>query len=529
MLRDAEITQLADLLLGLSPAEVEQEASRRLHCTPPAGNAPAIVLYSATPLKMGYEASIQSIVDGRSFDDPASYVETRSVYLAGPDDLVVGRLKPWRDAVELAGLQSVNVDYLDHYYFSHALLRLAADHPRGGIEATDKLVHWLRKRPTATVKVYALDRPIQIFLLWLARLAGLSRLHVLANEPGISDTWVRKSTLHPKVTDVVDMPTALLSGDPDRLLKAEHEFAAFQQELGLELPSIPGYTIVPADEHYDVMDQILLAAKFLRERYGLKLGCFKFSRTGTGEGIRTGVDLADHSTLRAVSHDILANREESVLEAHLFYSVLDVSGYQFKLAPSAHIEAGAVAPGMTLQFLRDTAWEGNVYFDESYRLGLTATQYATIRDSMARLVRAFAQVAEQPERGGLTKGGVDFGIGRLNGRFGDRVVVAAQDLNLFSHGAEYLRAFLAKTTAARANHSPQVYGATKVVRPGAAATLATLVQATGGFEHDRHCEPIASVPGQWAMIAAAAPDPGRAVEQILRYEQHLLAHKLITG
>ena len=38
-------------------------------------------------------------------------------------------------------------------------------------------------------------------------------------------------------------------------------------------------------------------------------------------------------------------------------------------------------------------------------------------------------------------GGLDFAVGRVGGRFGDRVLVGVTDFNLSSHGAEYMRAF----------------------------------------------------------------------------------------
>ncbi len=174
-------------------------------------------------------------------------------------------------------------------------------------------------------------------------------------------------------------------------------------------------------------------------------------------------------------------------------------------------------------------WEGNVYFDERHNPGLEPRHYALLRDVMERFVQAFRGASSPPGGLGLTKGGVDFGIGRLGGKFGEDPVVGLQDLNLLSHGAEYLRAFMRKAAAGcAAGAGGRVYGATRVVHPGPGASLEALLQAMPAGLPDVHCEPIASVPGRWAMIATATREPLRATRQVLALERDLLARGLLA-
>jgi hypothetical protein len=113
--------------------------------------------------------------------------------------------------------------------------------------------------------------------------------------------------------------------------------------------------------------------------------------------------------------------------------------------------------------------------------------------------------------------GFDYAVGRLGGAFGDDVLVALQDPNMSSHGAEYLRRFI---DGVRAGGGPR-YAATKVICPAPDQTLQTL----RGLEDDR-ARPgafrvISAIPGRWGMIAIAADSPLAATEEILRREREL--------
>src|SRR6266516_3332057 len=528
VLSRAEIGRFCRQLLRVPLAELSPHAGKWIQPERAAArHGPAIILHSATSLKKDFETSLYSLYGpvGRiAVEDPSGYGEARSVYLAGSDDLVVGRVEPWQRAIRLAGVRAVDVGCLEYYYLSHALLKLAGEYSRTGTGVLDPLIRWLRAHPAARVMVYALDEEMLIFLLWLRRTVGLPAIRVDANAVWLSRSWAHKTQLHPWVMDVTGLSQRESSGDSYRLLSAEHADAPFWRDFGLRVPVIPGYTIRAESDAESVFSQLALSARFLVERYGLRIGCSKPSRGGAGSGIRKALDLRDVAALRVLAREVAATGEDCVLEAHLSYLHTDLSGHRLMLAPSAHIEYGRVADGATLQFLRDVTWQGNIYIDESCHPGLSPAHYDGIRSVMNRLVGA----SFNGEHLGLIKAGLDFGIGRLGGRFGTDIVLAVQDLNPLSTGAEYLRTFLNKVAHATFPDEGSQYAATKVVRPSPRASLDVLTEAILACRTADRCEPIASVPGQWAMIAVSAPHPGQAVQDILAIERDLKSHKLVV-
>jgi hypothetical protein len=104
----------------------------------------------------------------------------------------------------------------------------------------------------------------------------------------------------------------------------------------------------------------------------------------------------------------------------------------------------------------------------------------------------------------LMIGGLDFAIGRVGGRFGDRVLTACIDVNLSWCGAEYLWAFLDRTGAHRAGRS----AATRVYQPTATASLAETAEFVAAtVPAGEQARVIACVPGTWGMLAVTGPDP----------------------
>ncbi|MFJ9949620.1 hypothetical protein [Kitasatospora sp. NPDC091207] len=517
-----QLEEVSRRLLGVDLAGAEEAAGEELQpFGAPRGEVPAIVLGTASTLKGCFEADVAQLALGRSPDDFSAYNEARSVYLATPGDLVVGRGEPWRQAVAASEAVPVEVPELRYYYLTHALLAMALDSPAERPAAPlARLVQQLRTAPQTVVRLFAIDPEARVLLLWLKRAAGLSRLRVDANGPEIAERWNRKTTLYPTVEDAVVLAEPKVTDDPRATLDTEAEVTAFYREFGVLLPRLPGYSISRRGADGELLrHRVRTAGRLLRERYGLELGCFKPAEALTGSRIRMAVPLNDVAALDALARQAMETEEDYVLEAHTHYLRHRVPGYEFILAPSAHVVAGRPAEGGTVQITRGSVWEGSVYVDEDTcaRFDITPAQFRAAREGVAALHGAFEG---QGRDLGFVKGGVDFAIARLGGRFGQTPVVAMQDLNLSSNGAEYVRAFLAE--ARQVLGRPQgVYAATKVVRPTAETDLKRLQDAVERPRSEGWARAITSVAGRWGLIGVAGPCPRQAAQEVLELEQRL--------
>lgn len=522
LLSRAELEQVSLRLLGLDLAgSAEAARAELLPFGAPCGQVPAIVLGTASTLKGCFEADVAHLAQGRSPDDFSAYNEARSVYLAAPGDLVVGRGEPWQQAVAASEAVPVQVPEMRYYYLTHALLAMAvASSPDRPAAPLEQLIRQLRAAPQTVVRLFAIDPEARVLLLWLKRAAGLERLRVDANGPEIAEGWNRKTTLYPTVEDAVEMPSPRPDDDPYATLATEAGATAFHREFGVLLPRLPGYSITRAGADEALLrSRVRTAAQLLRERYGLPLGCFKPAEALTGSRIRVAVPLADDAALDALAGQAMETDEDYVLEAHTHYLRHRVPGYEFILAPSAHVVAGELAEGGTMQITKGSVWEGSVYIDDDTcaRFGITPEQFRAVRQGMAALYGAFRGAGRDL---GFTKGGVDFAIAHLGGRFGAEPVVAMQDLNLSSNGAEYVRAFLADARNVLGRQQG-VYAATKVVRPTAETDLKRLQDSLDRPGPDGWARAITSVAGRWGLIGVAAPCPRQAAQEVLELEQRL--------
>ncbi|KUN02869.1 hypothetical protein AQI95_25410 [Streptomyces yokosukanensis] len=517
-----ELERISRRLLGTDLAGAKEAAGKELlPFGALRGEVPAIVLGTASTLKGCFEADVAQLALGRSPDDFTAYNEARAVYLAAPGDLVVGRGEPWRQAVAASEAVPVEVPELHYYYLTHALLAMAVEAAPGRPSAPlEQLVRQLSAAPETVVRLFAIDAEARVLLLWLKRAAGLERLRVDANGPEIAERWNRKTTLYPTVEDALEVPAPRADDAPETTLCAEAEATAFHREFGVLLPRLPGYSVsrAGADEAL-LRRRVHTAARLLGERYGLELGCFKPAEALTGSRIRMAVPLTDGAALDALARQAMETEEDYVLEAHTHYLRHRVPGYEFILAPSAHVVAGRPAEGGTVQITRGSVWEGSVYVDEETcaRFDITPAQFRAVREGMATLHGAFRGAGRDL---GFVKGGVDFAIARLGGRFGGRPVVAMQDLNLSSNGAEYVRAFLAEARDVLGRRQG-VYAATKVVRPAAETDLKRLEDSVGGSGAEGWARAITSVAGRWGLIGVAAPCPRQAAQRVLELEQRL--------
>lgn len=218
----AELEDVSQTLLGVGLAQIAVAASAELQPYPNTpGVEPVVILGSASTLKKSFESDLACVEDGRAPDDFATYNEARSVYLACPGDLVVGRTLPWREAAAAAGIEAVDVPGVDYYYLTHALLVLAARHAVEPAPAIERILDRLRRQPQAVVRVFALDHEAMVLLVWFKRAAGLSRLRVDANSPTIAHKWNQKSTLHPTVEAAAGLAEPRRRTDPFDVLVEE--------------------------------------------------------------------------------------------------------------------------------------------------------------------------------------------------------------------------------------------------------------------------------------------------------------------
>ncbi|WP_406086826.1 hypothetical protein [Streptomyces virginiae] len=514
VLTETELDVLCHKLLGHGPAAVADRAARELRsytatvtAGPQPNRPPAVIMHSATRTTRGFDGDLADVRAGRDPYDVAGYLEARAVSLAAAGDLAVGRTQPWRDAVRHYGTDSLDVGLLEPYYLSDALLTVAAETPRVLVP----LVEWLRDRPSAVVRLYALDTETQVFLLWLKAQAGLDALNVDANNPVVSDRWNRKNHIHPTVEDALAITAVGL--DADALLQAEQRASEAHRLLGLAVPVLPGYLVERSASVAAFADSVVEAARLLRERYGLEYGCLKPCEAGDGARIVPGIALKNEETLRDHAVEAYQHGDAYLLEAHVDFLHCEIGGRRFIIAPSGHIRGGRVAAGLTLQLMNGVAWEGNVTLtaDDCARLGVPAEYHDRMTAALNAVRNAFhgPRAAEQGCKGGLVTGGVDFAVGRIGGVFGDRVVLGAIDFNLSSHGAEYLRSFQDKVPG---------HVATRVYRPASEADLAATVTAVTGLAPDVATQVVASVAGRWGMVAAA----GTSLEDAARTAQRLV-------
>ena len=540
VLSPAELDRLARLLLGVGLPDVAAAAAEAVvsfvagEGPPP----PALLLHSATSTTKGFEGDLTDVQAGRHAYDVPGYLEARVVALAAPGDLAVGRAAPWREAVELGGVDHVDIGDLDRYYLSQAMLLAAEAYLAAGgaaepaepaepggavgpagpadprVAGTARIVAWLRAHPDAVVRIYALDTELQILLTWLRRAAGLPRIRIDANNPIVSHRWNQKNHIHPDTAVAAGLTGAAgLRGYP--VLALEQAAGDGARRLGLPGPALPGYTLRRAGDPAAFVATARAAADLLRRRHGITRGCLKPSEAGDGARIVAGLDLLDLAELDREVARAWHHGDDYLLEANVEFVTFAAAGRTFLLSPSGHIRGGHVAPGLTAQLMNGRAWEGNAYVDADTAgdVGLTPELYAGIRASLVGIRDAFygPRAVAEGCHAGLVTGGIDYAVGRVGGFYGDEVLAAAIDFNLSSHGAEYLRAFLDQVRP-----EGYRYAATRVYRPTAAATLATTREAVlAAAPPGQRVTAVAAVPGSWGMVGCTGPDTLTAVGNAL--------------
>ncbi len=521
----AAVEASCQALLGFGTDVLARHCERVLQpATGAKADRPALILHSTTPELKTFDGDLDALVRGRPGGDFTTYKEARSVYLAGPEDIVVGRTRAWQAAVAEIGAKSIRLEDVDHYYLSHALLHTA----RG--EETEAMRQMIASvRETARViRLYAFEPEMQIFLLWLARMAGRDELAVEANRPTLAAAWNRKSVLHPTVTRAAAMDASRLAEAPAARLAQEsrNSVLAEQLDLDLDLASLPGYTIERDQRSVeDFVDQLLVAARLLHERYGLVSGCLKASESGDGARITPGIKLDDHGRLTTLGREAHVYGDDYVLEAHVTYGQALVAGQMLPTALSAHVRGGRLAPGATVQFVEGTSWKGNVLLDEAGldAFGISPDHYRRLRG----LVEDFL-VACNAQTPGLVLAGIDVAIGTVGGTFGSTPILGVQDLNISFTGAECLRALLAKARRAKTGDDGHRCGVTRIYKPSARGDHAAFRRVTRSFARGPiYADTVASIPERWAMVGITGADPADALSNLSRLEEALKAAGLV--
>ena len=509
-LDETDIAIACRKLLSIELCDLLEVVLEQVEFASPNAGQSRLMVQSTTPFARSFETDLSAMVEGRPVSDLTTYVETRGLYLARSGDLVVGRTRPWRNAIAPKGIQRLTLGDTDHYYMSHALLRRAVD---GGDRdpVMRRLIGFLRERPSAVVCPYDFEPELQILVAWLARASGIGRIRVDANDSRLG-MWNGKRMLHPTVESALCLSGQLADQAGPDILEQEHRASEAFQALGTALPVVPGYTIPWQENHCDFTRDLVRAGTLLNERYGLSHACLKPSDGGNGGRIVPSIGLGDVRCLEELATNAWKLGGDQVLEAHVTYFERHIGGEQVLTTPSAHVRSGALLDGLTLQFMRGTSWKGNIFVGAADwgRLGLDSSVYAQLRKTMTDL----------HQRLGLLHCGVDFAVGTLGGKFGDTVVAAVQDINPKVTGALFLREFMARYPAIGEG------AATRVLIPEATACAEKIRSLISKFSTaEQPCEAIAVVPGRWAMIATSGETSVSAGAQALTLERMLAASR----
>ena len=397
---DTQVDDACRRLLGVDVSGLGALASVevRSYVEDPDDPRPAILLHSATRTTKGFEGDLTDLAEGREPYDVAAYLEARVVSVARPGDLAVGRTMPWREAVNVYGVDHVDVGDLDHYYLSQALVAAALRHAEAPEPALERLIAFLRANPEAVVRLYALDTDLQLFLTWLRRAAGIDALNVDANSPEVAGRWNQKNHLHPDVATAAATAVA-----PDAtaaaVLRAESAGSDLEATLAPGITVLPGYRVTRhAAAGPDAFARnAVAAAERLRDRYGIPACCLKPSEAGDGARIVAPLATDDTAALAEAARRAFAHGDDYLVEAFVDYRRFAVAGRAFIHAPSGHIAGGHVQPGLTAQLMNGRAWEGNAYIDEHTceSIGITGDEYARMRHDLQAIRDAFTSPAAE--------------------------------------------------------------------------------------------------------------------------------------
>ncbi|MFK7950858.1 MAG: hypothetical protein AB8G11_24980 [Saprospiraceae bacterium] len=502
-LSKSEIASYCETLLGIPLEQLSDVASKVLQpIVAPNTIEKSLMLHSTTSDLGAFEGDFAFLQREMKPKNYAGYVETRAIYLGKTADKAVGRMIPWRNGIEHSSLEAIDVANSDYYYLSDYLLTLAATYSEDSKNILAEIIDYLQKNPKTVIRLYVLDAPIQIFLTWLQRVTRLENIYIDANSPEVSNVWNNKNILYPTVQRAAQMDIKDTDSAED-ILKKERLENSLYHVLNLNFDTLPGYVIERKSHTFEAFEnQLLQAAQLLQNRYGLEKGCLKASEAGDGGRITPNIDLNDTERLKDLAKEAYKYGDDYVLECHFYYANTIIGNEKVDLTPSTHIRSGQVAPGITLQFKRGNSWMGNLFLDKKLakKVGISNSNYQTIRGT----IRDFLQAFEQRNMG-LTIAGIDFAIGHIGGKFGDKKMLAIQDPNISFNGAEFLRVFMEKSKDDVALFRQQMFALTWVFVPTKNCTY-EIIEAvfSKNIQKNNHCKTIGLVPNSWGMIGVSS-------------------------
>ena len=220
-------------LLSIEPGELPELVAEHVEFASPNQGQRRLMVHSTTPYASSFETDLTAMVEGRQVLDLTTYVETRGLYLARSGDLVVGRTRPWLHGSAAEGVRRLVLPDADYYYMSQALVRRAVD---GGDRdpVMREIIEFLRDNPSTVVCPYDFEPEFQLFVTWLARITGLGRIRVDANDSRLG-VWNRKRMLHPTVEAALRLEDEV-DGQPGQVVlarehRASEAFAALQTPI----------------------------------------------------------------------------------------------------------------------------------------------------------------------------------------------------------------------------------------------------------------------------------------------------------
>lgn len=527
VLRAYEVEDLCELLLGIELPELSTVTNQELTFGAPVTNeVKSLFIHSTTPNLNTFLGDLSKIHQEQPGLDYTTYKETRSVYLANSGDLCVGRVTAWETAIETDKISGANIENTDYYYLSQTLLVLAKQHLENPIAAIQQIIDFVITHPQTIARVYALEQEMQIFLVWLKRMANLDSLRVDSNPLEVSQYWNNKKVLYPSVTQALAIPSEQIEQSTVKeVLAIEGKLSDIYQKLKVKIPRLPGYVISRADcEEADFIEQLTQAATLLQTRYGLTTGCLKACQSGDGARITPNIPLSNLDHLTQLATEAYTYEDDYLLEAHINYLETSLDGLVLKTAPSAHIRQGKQASGIMLQFIDNNSWKGNLYLDaeQAAHMHISPAHYKCIEQTVQNILNGFQQHST-----GVSIAGFDFAIGRIGGHFGDEIMLGMQDPNISFNGAECLRVFMEKKNVLQQG----LYSGTLVIHPHLDFTLPEIRQVLQECfpEKTNDLEIISIVPDCWGMIAATGKTPQDAVSQLLTLHQTLTKRGLISS
>lgn len=570
------LEQVADLLLGRNLEQVKTEADETLipvTNTATSRQNPRIILTSGSEQINARDIEMHTfMMEGREKAvgiDPA--IITREAYMARPGDIVVGRSEPWRQAVEKRrdtedglDIEVIDIGNEEYYYTSEVLLKLAIDYDRNPTEDNPiaGLIGQIQDEPETSIRLYTLDKQMQVFLLWLKERSGKSTLNVEANTPEASEKWNHKKILYPtleeaKGIDNIDGPWEMLA-EEDKLSPLGKLIELSQGDEvnnGIErrFPRVPGYTVerLPDESVEEFQVRIRQAADLMYDRYEIDKYCVKVAHSADGAGVHHSLktngeideDKKEKDFATIVNEEIGDHVRSVVVEAHTDYIPLQIEYefngekriYEIPFTISNHLENGEGRNDMTIQFVEGNTWRGNATFSlDQIESFITSEGDQLMLNQAHRFIRSLAnsfgilattesaEVADQNPRmaqivseltNGVSKGGFDSGIGTVGGKFGDTPMLFVQDPNVRSTGAE--------TAYAMKEKHPGEEIAAWVIEPDADA-VDDIIELADEYG----IGVIACVPPGWGQVYAHDGDPLTAICKILEFKDILAERKL---